>query len=182
MIRIFHIAAGLIVALLLSRPACAAVDGVGDNGFALTEAVHVAAPPAKVYDAFVVPSHWWNAEHSYSHDAANFTLDAHAGGCWCEKLPDGGSVEHLRAAVVMPGKMIRLLGALGPFQAWGVSGALTVIFKPAADGGTDVLATYDLGGYSKDGFAGAAQAADGVLGEQFLRLKLLVEKGSPDAK
>ena len=180
--RVFNIAAGFALALMLSHPACAAVDGVGDSGFALSETVHVAAPPARVYDAFVMPSHWWSAEHSYSHDAANFTLDPRAGGCWCEKLPDGGSVQHMTVAVVMPGKMIRLLGALGPFQAWGVTGALTVTFKPAADGGTDLLATYNMGGYSKTGFAGGAQAADGVLGENFARLKSFVETGAPEKK
>jgi uncharacterized protein YndB with AHSA1/START domain len=180
--RVFHIAAGLAVALLLSRPACAAVDGVGDNGFALSEIMHVAAPPARVYDAFIVPSHWWSAVHSYSHDAANFTVDARAGGCWCETVPGGGSVQHMTVVMVMPGKAIRFTGALGPFQEWGVSAALTVTFKPAPDGGTDLLATYNMGGYSKDGFAGGAQAADHVLGEQFARLKAFIETGSPEKK
>ncbi|HWD26443.1 MAG TPA: SRPBCC domain-containing protein [Rhizomicrobium sp.] len=180
MARIVQIAAGLAVALLLSYPACAAVDGVGNGGFALSETVHVAAPPATVYDAFVTPSHWWSAVHSYSHDAANFTMEPRAGGCWCEKLPDGGSVQHMTVVAVMPGKMIRLTGALGPFQEWGVSAALTVTFKPAADGGTDLVATYNMGGYSKSGFVGGAAAADRVLGDNFLRLKAFVETGSPE--
>lgn len=180
--RFWNIAAGFAVALLVSHPACAAVDGVGESGFALTETVHVAAPPARVYAAFVTPSQWWSPVHSYSHDAANFTMEPRAGGCWCEKLPDGGSVQHLTVAMVMPGKAIRLLGALGPFQAWGASGAMTVTFKAAADGGTDLVATYNMGGYSKDGFAGGAKAADAVLGDNLARLKTFIETGSPDTK
>jgi uncharacterized protein YndB with AHSA1/START domain len=178
--NVLHAAAGLAIAVALSCPACAAVDGVGDNGFAVSETVHVAAPPAKVYDAFVMPSKWWSSVHSYSHDAANFSLDPHAGGCWCETLPGGGSAEHMRVVMAMPGKAIRLLGALGPFQEWGVSAALTVTFKPAADGGTDLVASYNMGGYSKSGFKDGAAAADRVLGENFTRLKSFVETGSPE--
>ena len=181
--RLWHIALGLFVASgLACGGARAAVDSVGPNGFSLSQAVHIAAPPAKVYTAFTQPSHWWSAEHSYSHDATNFTLDVRAGGCWCEAIPGGGSVQHMVVVLVMPEKMIRLRGALGPFQALGVDGAWTVSFKPAADGGTEVTGTYNLGGYYKDGFAMLSQAGDGVLAEQFVRLKALVETGSPEPK
>jgi len=181
--RFLHIALGFFVASgLACGGAQAAVDSVGPNGFSLSQTVHVAAPLAKVYAAFTQPSRWWSAEHSYSHDAANFTLEARAGGCWCEAIPGGGSVQHMVVMLVMPEKMIRLRGALGPFQALGVDGAWTVTFKPAADGGTDVIGAYNLGGYYKDGFAMLSQAGDGVLTEQFARLKSLVETGSPEPK
>jgi uncharacterized protein YndB with AHSA1/START domain len=180
--QLIHVAIGFAIASALAVPCHAAVDSAAANGFSLSETVHVAAAPGSVYAAFVVPSHWWSAAHSYSHDAANFSLEARAGGCWCEKLPDGGSVEHLRVVMVMPGKAIRFAGAMGPFQPLGASGALTVTFKPAPDGGTDVLATYNLGGYSKDGFAAGAEAGDRVLTEQLARLKAFVETGSPETK
>jgi len=181
--RFLHVMLGFVVA---SGLACgsvrAAVDSVGPNGFSLSQTIHIAAPPAKVYAAFTQPAHWWSAEHSYSHDAANFTLQARAGGCWCEAIPGGGSVQHMVVVLVMPQKEIRLRGALGPFQSLGVDGAWTVSFKPAADGGTDLTGTYNLGGYYKDGFAMLSQAGDHVLAEQLARLKALVETGSPEPK
>lgn len=181
--RIMHVMLGFIVASGLACGAAhAAVDSIGPNGFSLSHTVHVAAPPGKVYAAFTHPSHWWSADHSYSHDAANFTLEARAGGCWCETIPGGGSVQHMMVVMVMPEKEIRLRGALGPFQALGVDGAWTVSFKPAADGGTDVTGAYNLGGYSKDGFAMLSQAGDHVLAGQLARLKAFAETGSPEAK
>ena len=180
--RICHIAFGFVVAALLICPAAAAVTDASANGFTVVEVFQTSAPPAKVYGELIQPSHWWSAEHSYSHDAANFTLDARAGGCWCEKLPDGGSVQHMTVVLAMPGKQLRMRGALGPFQALGVDGSLTIVLAPTPDGGTAVRATYALGGYYKDGFATLAAAGDAVLAEQFTRLKSDIETGSPEAK
>ena len=42
---------------------------------------------------------WWNPEHSYSGVAANFSIDARAGGCFCERLKDG-SVAHMTVVFV----------------------------------------------------------------------------------
>ena len=99
---------------------------------------------------------------------------ARAGGCWCESLPDGGSVEHLRVVYVAPGKALRLRGALGPFQGLGVEGALSWTLKTTGSG-TDISVSYAVGGYAKDGFDGASKAADHVLGEQIERLRKLIE-------
>ena len=74
----------------------------------------------------------------FSKSAANLTLDAKAGGCWCETLPDGGSVEHLVVVFADPGKTLVMRGALGPLQGLGVEGALSIVLKPAGDG-TDSL-------------------------------------------
>ena len=46
--------------------------------------------------------------------AANLSLDAAPGGCFCERLPNGGGVEHMRVTYVEPGKRIVLTGSLGP--------------------------------------------------------------------
>ena len=179
---LFHVLAGLAIAFVLTCPSHAEVTDSSAGGFTLVEIVQTSAPPQKAYEELIQPAHWWNAEHSYSHDAANFTLDARAGGCWCEKLPDGGSVEHMRVVLVMPGKLLRMRGAIGPFQALGAEGSLTVVLTPTPDGGTTIKATYALGGYAKDGFANLALAGDSVLAEQFGRLKTLLDTGSPDLK
>jgi hypothetical protein len=101
-------------------------------------------------------------------------LEARAGGCWCETLPNGGSVEHLRVVFVSPGKTLRLRGAIGPFQSYAVDGVMTWSLKSAANG-TDISMTYAIGGYAKDGFDELAKAADRVFGEQIEQLRKLTD-------
>jgi uncharacterized protein YndB with AHSA1/START domain len=173
---------GMAVAAMLVVPqnVCAAVNDSAANGFSVTEKVHIAAPPEKVYAELVTPSHWWSSSHTFSHEAMNLTLEPKAGGCWCERLPNGGSVQHLTVYYANPGHALLLRGPLGPLQGLGVDGALSIALKPA-DGGTDLTATYNVGGYLKDGFTSLSAAVDGVLAEQFTRLKSFVETGAPEA-
>jgi uncharacterized protein YndB with AHSA1/START domain len=166
-------AAGVLVSMAAQR-AAAEVVSVAGNGFELRETAHTAASADKVFAALLQPARWWNSEHTFSRNAANLTLDARAGGCWCETLPNGGSVEHLRVVYVAPGKTLRLRGALGPFQGFAVDGVMTLSVKSVSDG-TDISLTYVIGGYAKDGFGELSKAADGVLGEQLERLKKLVD-------
>ena len=168
-----------VVCLTLASASHGTVSDVASNGFTLTIDTHIAAPPDKVYAALIEPGRWWSSDHTFSGDAKNMHLDAKAGGCWCEALPNGGSVVHLIVVYVDPGKAVRLRGELGPFQGLAVDGAMTWKLKPTADG-TDLSATYVLGGYNKDGFAELSKAADGVLTTQFGRLKKLFETRSPD--
>ena len=170
---------GLAISVLMAGPSQGTVSDVAPNGFTLTIDTHIAASPDKVYAALIEPARWWSSDHTFSGDAKNLHLEAKAGGCWCETLPHGGSVVHLMVVYVDPGKVLRLRGALGPFQGLGVTGALTWKLKPAADG-TDVSVTYALGGYNKDGFAQLSQAADGVLTAQVGLLKKLIETKSAE--
>ena len=96
---------------------------MGPSGFTVRITVHVAAPPSGVFDALTMPSRWWNPQHTFSGDASHLRLELKAGGCFCETLPNGGSVQHLTVVYVDPGKALRLRGALGPFQSLGVDGA-----------------------------------------------------------
>jgi hypothetical protein len=161
-------------AALLAGGASAEVLSVGPDGFEVRETVHVTAASDKAYAALLQPARWWNPAHTFSGSAANLMLDARAGGCWCEILPDGGSAEHLRVVYVLPGKTLRLRGALGPFQALGVDGAMTWVLKSGVNG-TDISVSYALGGYAKDGFDAASKAADRMLGEQIERLGKLID-------
>jgi hypothetical protein len=150
------------------------VIGVGPNGFEVRETVHVAAASGKAYAALLQPARWWSSDHTFSGSAANLTLDARAGGCWCETVPEGGSVEHLRVVYVAPGKVLRMRGALGPLQGMGVDGAMTWSAKASA-GGTDVTLSYAVGGYAKDGFDALSKGVDQVLAEQLERLKKIID-------
>jgi len=169
---------GCAVALALAEPiATAEVTATGASGFEVREKAHLAATPDAVYAAVITPKRWWDPKHTYSGDAGRLTLDAKVGGCWCETLPGGGAVEHLTIVYLMPGKAIRFRGALGPLQALGVAGSMTISLA-AAEGGTDLTLTYAVGGYTKDGFDDLSKGVDGVLGMQVGRLKKLVETGS----
>ncbi len=176
--RALLLACGVAASLTCARNSGATVTDSAANGFTVAIEAHVEATPDKVYAALIEPSRWWASDHTFSGDAKNLHLDAKAGGCWCEKLPGGGSVLHLTVVYVDPGKVLRLRGALGPFQGLAADGALTWKLKPAATG-TDLSMTYTLGGYSKDGFAELSKAADGVLTAQIGRLKQLIESGVP---
>jgi len=165
---------GGLILTLFGKPVTAEVLSLSANGFEVRETVHVAAGADKAYAALLQPARWWGSEHTFSGNAANLVLDARAGGCWCENLPDGGSVEHLHVVYVAPGKTLRLRGALGPFQGLGVEGSMTWTVKAGANG-TDISVSYILGGYAKDGFDGGSKAADRVLGEQIERLRKFIE-------
>ena len=164
-------------ALAAGAAARAEVIDVQPSGFAVRETVTVKAPPAAVWAVLTRPAAWWSPDHTYSHDAANLTLDARPGGLWTEALPGGGGVKHLEVVYVDPPRLLRLEGALGPMQAMGGVGHLTVTLAPA-EGGTRVTADYDFGGQEVGGFAGLAPVVDQVLGQQFSRLQAAAERAA----
>jgi len=170
---------GPVFLLMLAAMSAQAAPQVTPTGFLVTFDVNVNAPVAKVYDALVGQvGSWWNPEHTYSHDAKNLSIDPRPGGCFCEKLPNGGGVEHLRVIYVAPREVLRLSGGLGPLQASGVAGSMT--WKLTGDGDqTGVQLSYSVGGFIVGGFDKIAPAVESMLREQFERLKLFVETGKP---
>jgi uncharacterized protein YndB with AHSA1/START domain len=165
-------------AMVGSAVAEAAVVQSTPSGFVVRHESSIAATPAKVYEALVAVGAWWNSDHTYSGDAKNMTIDARAGGCFCERLKDGGSVEHARVVYAMPAQALRLNGALGPLQAHGTAGSLTWKLTSIPTG-TTMLLTYSVGGFIDGGFEKIAAPVDNVLSEQFQRLKAFVETGKP---
>ena len=164
--------------LVIASPAFAAVEASGPAGFTVVETAHLAAPPDQVFAALLMPSRWWDPVHTYSHDAANLTLEPRAGGCWCERLPNGGSAEHLRVVYFAPGQMLRLRGPLGPLQSMPDDGILTWTVTPAT-GGADVKVSYFVWGDPAAGLPALSGPVDNVLGQQVTRLKSLIETGKP---
>jgi uncharacterized protein YndB with AHSA1/START domain len=168
----------LVLVMLPGTPAQSAPQ-VTPNGFLVKLDANVSAPKPKVYDALVGQvGSWWNPEHTYSHDAKNLSIDPRPGGCFCEKLPNGGGVEHLRVVYIAPGDILRLSGGLGPLQSSGLAGSLT--WKLTGDGdNTRVQLSYSVGGFVDGGFEKLAPAVESMLNEQLSRLKLFVETGKP---
>lgn len=173
-------AALIAIALGLASPAAAAVVDAQSNGFEVREEALVAAPPARVYAALGQIGQWWLGQHSYSGDARNLSLDLKAGGCFCERLKDGGSARHMSVILVQPNAVVRLEGALGPLATTGGNGHLTITLK-SKGAGTDVVLTYDFGGYALDDMDQWAAPVDNVLAAQLDRLKRYVETGRPDS-
>ena len=151
------------------------------NGFTLKETVDIQAPPQAVYTKIFRPGDWWSSAHTFSQDAHNLSMEEKAGGCFCEKLPAGGGVKHMEVVNVSPSKAVVLRGALGPLQSLGATGSMRIQLTPV-DGGTKVEVTYAVGGYLAAGLNTWAATVDGVLKEQFTRLKNAIEKGDPAAK
>jgi uncharacterized protein YndB with AHSA1/START domain len=158
----------------------AAVLDAGDGGFRTRNEALIAAPPAAVWAALIEPARWWNPQHSWSGQSSNFSLEPRAGGCFCERLPDGGSVEHQRVVFVSPNRMLRLAGGLGPLQAEAVAAVLSWELKAEGDG-TRLTQRYTVGGRVDGGLAGWSAPVDGVLAEQLERLRRRVETGVADA-
>jgi len=149
-------------------------------GFVVRNTATINAPPAKVYAALTDRvGGWWDPAHTFSHDARNLSLDAKPGGCFCERLPDGGGVQYMRVLYASPGKLLRLTGAIGPLQEAALVGTMTWNLLPAG-GGTAVELSYTVGGFRAGGFCDMPTVVDGVLRGQLARLKALVETGHPD--
>ena len=150
------------------------------DGFLVAQSTLVAATPAKIWSALLQPQRWWSDEHTWSGKAANLSLKAEAGGCFCERWP-GGSVEHGRVVMVMPQQLLRLDAALGPLQEFALNGVLTFRIDSGDDGATTLTLEYRVNGASASGLDQFAPSVDGVLDQQFARLVRFVANGNPDA-
>jgi uncharacterized protein YndB with AHSA1/START domain len=172
---------GAVSLLMLSGTPAQSAPQVTPNGFLVKFDVSVNAPAAKVYDALVGQvGSWWDPQHTYSGDAKNLSLDARPGGCFCEKLPNGGGIEHARVIYVAPREVLRLSGALGPLQGSGVAGTLTWKLTSGTDN-TRLQLSYSVGGFIDGGFEKIAPAVESVLRVQLDRLKQFAETGKPTA-
>jgi hypothetical protein len=168
-----------------SSSAHAEIKVADQNGFNVVQKATVNATPEVIWKRLLSPKDWWNEAHSWSGTSAGFTLDAQANGCFCElfqekqkdgKLKTVGSVEHMRVIFALPGKVLRMQGALGPLQAEAVTGTLTVAIEPVKDdegnsASNSILSfSYVVGGYMRYKVSDIAPAMDKVIGEQFAGL------------
>jgi|HubBroStandDraft_1064217.scaffolds.fasta_scaffold00007_111 uncharacterized protein YndB with AHSA1/START domain len=169
------------LAALVAGPAAAEVKSAIPQGFEVEETVTVHVPPGRAFAALAEPRRWWNSEHTFSGNAANLRLKLQPGGCFCEKLPNGGWVHHLEVTMIVPGQSIELHGGLGPLRFEGVDGVLRWVVKPAS-GGASVTQSYVVGGYLRQGGEHWAPLVDSVLEEQLARFASLVDTGSPGPK
>ncbi len=157
-----------LIAVLACDIAQSEVATVSTTGFVSEHEIQLNGSPYDAFKALTAQIHrWWNPAHTYSGNAANLSLDATAGGCFCESLDGGGSVMHMQVVYADPGRMLRLHGGLGPLQGLGVSGSMDFALEPVADG-TLLKYRYTVSGDTPDGLAAAV---DGVQLGQLLRLQ-----------
>ena len=168
----------LIVALLGS-PAAAEVVSASSNGFHIRQTVHLVAPPALAYETFGRVGSWWNKEHTYSGKAENMSMALSSGGCLCERLDNGGGIEHMRINYLDPGKRMVLTGSLGPLLYEATAGVMDVQFERTA-GGSRVTMDYRVAGFANGGAEKLAPLVDGVLAEQFKRYREFARKQRPE--
>ena len=169
----------LIGLSLLASPAAAEVVSAGPNGFHVRQSVQIVVPTDTAYAGFGRVGSWWNKEHTYSGDSANLSMALNPGGCFCERLPNGGGIEHMRVAFVDPGKRVVLTGSLGPLLFEATSGVMDMKFERTA-GGSKITMDYRVAGFSNGGAEKLAPLVDGVLAEQFKRYREYVRR--PAAK
>ena len=170
----------VVLLLAVAMTASAEIADSAANGFTYKLVLNLQAPPETVYQRLLAIGNWWSSSHTFSGDAHNMSIDAKPMGCWCEKLSNGGGVRHMQVVMVMPGKMLVMTGGLGPLQTMAATGSMRIGLAPA-NGGTQLQVTYSVTGYVPTGMNSLAAPVDGVLTEQFTRLKIYVETGNPDA-
>jgi uncharacterized protein YndB with AHSA1/START domain len=178
-VRARRLVSALLVAAFATQ-ARAEVKQAAADTFLIVFSQHLQAAPSKVYEALPKVEQWWSSEHTYSGNAANLSLSAQAGACFCERWKDG-SVEHGTVILVMRDQILRIQTALGPLQSKAVTGILTFQVKPDGEGAT-LTTGYRVNGAAESALDHDAPNVDQVLGAQLARLARLIETGKADAK
>ena len=168
-----------LVGLCAASAATAAVEGASPTGFKVTHEVTVAASPATVWRTLGRVGRWWDPEHTWSGEARNMRIVLAAGECFCERW-QGNSVEHARVVWAQRDQRLRLVGALGPLQEWGVSGVMEFVLEAGPEG-PRIRLSYHVSGDARLNRDGIAPIGDQVLGPQVARLARYAATGSPVA-
>lgn len=176
-------ALALVTAAALPAPAAAEVAAAAGGGFATSHSAVVPASRWQVWEELLHPENWWT--HTWSNDPMNLRLDARAGGCFCERVPvegswEAGEVEHGRVVALFPEQMLRLNGSLGPLQAEGVTGTLTVTLSEAGQGNTRIQWDYVVGGATRSEMTAMSSAVDKVQGEFLGSFASFIRQGTAD--
>lgn len=164
---------GLLLAwtlLCASARASAEVKDATASGFTIENSRVVAVDASTVWNALVDDiDRWWPKDHSWWGAQSTLSIDARAGGCFCEivgQAASGGQqAQHMLVTFVDPGKTLRMTGGLGPLQGMGLHGALEFRLTPEGEG-TRIVLWYRAGGYTPDDLSKFAPIVDRVQAQQ----------------
>lgn len=156
---------------ILAAPASAEVVSATTNAFHVRHRIPLAVSADSAFAAFGQVEGWWEDAHTYSGSAANLSLAAKPGGCFCERLPTGGGVEHLRVVVANPDeRQLVLTGSLGPLLYQATSGVMDVRVK-SSGAASELTLDYRVVGFADGDAAKLAPLVDGVLATLLRRLR-----------
>jgi len=143
----------------------AEVKDAGPSGFTVENSVTVPVDALPAWQALINSiDSWWPKDHTWWGQSSRLSLDAHAGGCFCE-LAGERQVQHMQVVFVDPPKLLRMIGGLGPLQGMGLSGAMEWRLT-TVDAGTKITLRYRAGGYATEDLAKLATVVDSVQGQQ----------------
>lgn len=169
---------GLALLLACSATAHAAVKDSTAGGFTIENVEVVPVDADTAWTALVQGvDRWWPKDHSWWGKASKLSIDARAGGCFCE-IAGAQQALHMTVTFVDPGKTLRMVGGLGPLQGMGVNGALEFRLAPADGGGTRITLYYRAGGYSPDDLGKFAPVVDRVQAQQLRGLAEHLRQGA----
>lgn len=152
--------------LCVAGPAAAEVVDRQDNSFTLRMSAPVDAGWGQAFLAVGDVRHWWNADHTYSNNAANLSLALEPGACFCEQMADGSTFEHGRVVAVDARHGVRLDAPLGPLKERATRASLTFGWTDTIGRDQVLTLTYVVEG---EGVGSLAAPVDEVLTDQFAR-------------
>jgi hypothetical protein len=163
--------------LLVAAGAQAEVKDATPSGFTLENSQVVPVDADTAWRALVNDvGQWWPKDHTWWGNAADLSIDATAGGCFCERHGAQQAL-HMTVTFVDPGKTLRMTGGLGPLQGMGLHGALEFRFAQV-EGGTKITLWYRAGGYTPDDLSKFVAVVDQVQGQQLSGLAEYVRRRS----
>jgi uncharacterized protein YndB with AHSA1/START domain len=168
----------LLLSLALLHPPLAAAKVLDSSpaGFTVENSVIVPVDAKAAWKALVHDvDRWWPKDHSWFGKDGRFSIDARAGGCFCEKA-GARQAQHMTLSFVDPGTTLRMTGGLGPLQGLGLDGVMDWTFAPA-EGGTRITLRYVAGGYTTTDLVKFAAVVDHVQGLQLGGLADFLSKG-----
>src|SRR3954452_9522280 len=94
------------IVVLSATPAAAEVVSSSPNGFEVRETINLVVPANIAFQSFAGLRRWWDPEHTHSGKSSNLSLNDSPGGCYRDRFPDGGGIEHMRVAYVEPANRV----------------------------------------------------------------------------
>jgi hypothetical protein len=135
------------------------------NGFTIENTQVVPVDAKTAWDALVNDvGRWWPKDHTWWGDAGKLSIQARAGGCFCE-INGAQQAWHMTVTFVDPESTLRMTGGLGPLQGMGLDGALEWRFAKVEEG-TRITLWYRAGGYTPDDLQKFVPVVDQVQGLQ----------------
>lgn len=159
-----------LLASLAAPWASAAVVDATASGFTLENSREVPVDAGTAWKALVEDvDRWWPKDHTWWGNESTLSIDPRAGGCFCErvrKAGDGREAQHLTVTFVEPGKLMRMIGGLGPLQGMGLHGVLEWRIVATGESATRITLWYRAGGYAPDDLSKLAPVVDRVQAAQ----------------